>query len=166
MPDEIQQAPEVRDVQHYARTSAPFNFNGLVRHYFMRRGPNVADIQVNLVEKGERADQSHAIAKRIRPAVAEIARKYGAAVAVAEVPPGPPVLQSIVAEIYGPDEEQRVALAREVRSIMERTRGVVDIDWYVEAAQPKIRFLVDKEKAALHDITEAAVADALQIAAQ
>jgi multidrug efflux pump subunit AcrB len=162
----IRREPEVRDFQIYAGASAPFNFNGLVRHYFMRRGPNVADIQVNLVEKGERSDQSHAIAKRIRPAVAAIAKKYGAAVSVAEVPPGPPVLQSIVAEIYGPNEPQRVALAREVRSIMEQTRGVVDIDWYVEAAQPKIRFIVDKEKAALHGITEAAVADALQIAAQ
>lgn len=166
MADAIQQAPEVRDVQIYAGTSAPFNFNGLVRHYFMRRGPNVADIQVNLVEKGERDEQSHTIAKRIRPAVAAIAQRHGAVVAVAEVPPGPPVLQSIVAEIYGPDEAQRVALAREVRSIMERTPGIVDIDWYVEAPQPKIRFLVDKEKAALHGISEAAVADAIQIAAQ
>jgi multidrug efflux pump subunit AcrB len=166
MAESIRQAPEVRDFQIYAGTSAPFNFNGLVRHSFMRRGPNVADIQVNLVEKGQRAGQSHAIAKRIRPAVAAIAEKYGAAVSVAEVPPGPPVLQSIVAEIYGPDETQRVALAREVRSIMERTPGVVDIDWYVEAAQPKVRFLVDKEKAALHDISEAAVAEAVQIAAQ
>src|SRR5690606_4308789 len=114
MADAIQQAPEVRDVQIYAGTSAPFNFNGLVRHYFMRRGPNVADIQVNVVEKGERDEQSHTIAKRIRPAVAAIAQRHGADVAVAEVPPGPPVLQSIVAEIYGPDEAQRVALAREV----------------------------------------------------
>ncbi len=162
----IRAEPEVRDYQIYAGTSAPFNFNGLVRHYFLRRGPNVADIQVNLVEKGERADQSHAIAKRIRPAVAAIAKKYGAAVAVAEVPPGPPVLQSIVAEIYGPDEAQRVALAREVRAIMERTPGVVDIDWYVEAPQPKVRFVVDKEKAALHGVSEAAVAETVQLAAQ
>lgn len=162
----IRDEPEVSDYQIYAGTAAPFNFNGLVRHYFMRRGPNVADIQVNLVGKGERSAQSHAIATRIRPAVAAIARKHGAAVAVAEVPPGPPVLQSIVAEIYGPDESQRLALAREIRGIMERTGSVVDVDWYVEAPQPKIRYVVDKAKAALHGVSEAAIADTLQLAAQ
>ncbi|MBL9206028.1 MAG: efflux RND transporter permease subunit, partial [Opitutaceae bacterium] len=108
----------------------------------------------------------HAIAKRIRPAVAAIAKKYGASVAVAEVPPGPPVLQSIVAEIYGPDEGQRLALAKEVRGIMEATEGVVDIDWYVEADQPKIRFVVDRVKAALHGIPEDAIARTLALAAQ
>ena len=109
----IRTEPEVRDYQVYAGTAAPFNFNGLVRHYYLRRGPNVADIQVNLVGKERRSRQSHDIAKRIRPAVAAIARQYGAAVAVAEVPPGPPVLQSIVAEVYGPDPVQRTALAAE-----------------------------------------------------
>ncbi len=166
MAEAIRREPEVRDFQIYAGTAAPFNFNGLVRHYFMRRGPNVADIQVNLVGKGERSDQSHAIAKRIRPAVAAIAAKYGAAVAVAEVPPGPPVLQSIVAEIYGAEEEKRVALAQEVRAIMARTKGIVDIDWYVEDPQPKVRFVVDRAKAALHGVSEAAVAQTLQLAAQ
>jgi multidrug efflux pump subunit AcrB len=162
----IRGEPEVRDYQIYSGTAAPFNFNGLVRHYYLRRGANVADIQVNLVGKDERSHQSHAIAKRVRPAVAAIAKKYGAAVAVAEVPPGPPVLQSIVAEIYGPDETQRIALAREVRRIMEQTTGVVDIDWYVEDPQPKIRYVVDKAKAALHGISEASIAEALQFAAQ
>ena len=158
--------PEVRDYQIYAGTASPFNFNGLVRHYFMRRGPNVADIQVNLVPKGDRADQSHAIAKRTRALVTPIAVRYGAAVAVAEVPPGPPVLQSIVAEIYGPDESQRLALAREVRTLMEKTKGVVDIDWYVEADQSKIRYVVDQEKAAHHGITEADIARTLALGAQ
>jgi multidrug efflux pump subunit AcrB len=162
----LRNEPEVRDYQIYAGTSAPFNFNGLVRHYYLRRGPNVADIQVNLVGKDERARQSHAIAKRIRPAVAAIARKYGAAVAVAEVPPGPPVLQSIVAEIYGPDEAQRLALAREVKRLMGETPGVVDIDWYVEDPQPKVRYVVDRTKAALHRISEQAIAQALQLAAR
>ena len=162
----IRSEPEVRDYQVYAGTAAPFNFNGLVRHYYLRRGPNVADIQVNLVGKELRSLQSHDIAKRIRPAVAAIARKHGVAVAVAEVPPGPPVLQSIVAEIYGPDEAKRIELAREVRTIMERTTGVVDIDWYVEAPQPKVRYVADQTKAALHGVSEAAVAEALQLAAQ
>ncbi len=162
----IRTEPEIRDCQIYAGTAAPFNFNGLVRHYYLRRGPNVADIQVNLVGKDERSAQSHAIAKRVRPRVAAIAKKYGAAVAVAEVPPGPPVLQSIVAEIYGPDEPQRVALAREVRAIMERTPGVVDLDWYVEDAQPKVRYIVDRAKAAQHGVSDAAIGATLRLAAQ
>ncbi|PTY08691.1 multidrug transporter AcrB [Opitutaceae bacterium EW11] len=162
----IQREPEVRDFQIYAGTASPFNFNGLVRHYFMRRGPNVADIQVNLVGKGERSDQSHAIAKRVRPRLAEIAKRYGAAVAVAEVPPGPPVLQTLVAEIYAPTPEQRIGLAKEVRAVMERTAGVVDIDWYLEADQPKVRYVIDKEKAAYHGVSEAAIAQTLQFAAQ
>jgi multidrug efflux pump subunit AcrB len=166
MGDALRTVPEVRDFQLYAGTAAPFNFNGLVRHSYLRRGPNVADIQVNLVGKGERSDQSHAIAKRVRPLVTAIARKYGAAVAVSEVPPGPPVLQSIVAEIYGPDEGQRLALAREVRGIMERTTGVVDIDWYVEDPQPKVRFVVDRLKAAQHGVSEGAIARTLALAAQ
>jgi len=166
MAEAIRAEPEVRDFQIYAGTAAPFNFNGLVRHYFMRRGPNVADIQVNLADKAARSAQSHDIAKRIRPAVAAIAARYGAAVAVAEVPPGPPVLQSLVAEIYGPDEAQRVALAAEVRGIMERTVGVVDIDWYVEAEQPRVRYLVDKEKAAHHGVSEETIVAAIGLAAQ
>jgi len=162
----IRGEPEVRDYQIYAGTASPFNFNGLVRHYFMRRGPNVADIQVNLVGKGERSDQSHAIAKRIRPRVAAIAAKYGAAVAVAEVPPGPPVLQTLVAEIYGPTESARIALAKKIRDVMEKSPGVVDVDWYVEADQPKVRFVVEKEKAAFHGISAATIAETLQLAAQ
>ena len=161
----IRTEPEVRDYQIYAGTASPFNFNGLVRHYFMRRGPNVADIQVNLVGKGERSDQSHAIAKRIRPRVAAIAAKYHASVAVAEVPPGPPVLQTLVAEIYGPTEEMRLKLAKRVRSVMEKSAGVVDIDWYVEADQPKVRYVVDKEKAALHGINATTIAQTLQLGA-
>lgn len=162
----LRSVPEVRDYQIYAGTAAPFNFNGLVRHSYLRRGPNVADIQVNLVGKSDRAEQSHAIAKRVRPLVTAIAKKYGAAVAVAEVPPGPPVLQSIVAEIYGPDEPQRVALAGEIRSIMEHSKGVVDLDWYVEDEQPKIRYVVDRLKAAHHGVSEAAIARTLALAAQ
>jgi multidrug efflux pump subunit AcrB len=166
MADAVRTAPEVRDFQIYAGTAAPFNFNGLVRHSYLRRGPNVADIQVNLVEKSLRADQSHAVAVRLRPLVAAIAKKYGAAVAVSEVPPGPPVLQSLVAEIYGPDDELRLALAREVRGIMERTPGVVDLDWFVEDEQPKVRYVVDRAKAALHGVSEAAIARTLALAAQ
>ncbi len=160
----IRDEPEVTDYQIYIGTAAPFNFNGLVRHYFMRRGSHVADLQVNLLNKHERAAQSHDIAKRVRPKVAEVAARYDARVAVAEVPPGPPVLQTLVAEIYGPDEESRHALAREVRSIFRQTPGVVDVDWYLEADQPKARFVIDKEKAALHGISAETIAQTLQIA--
>jgi multidrug efflux pump subunit AcrB len=162
----IRTEPEVSDYQIYAGTASPFNFNGLVRHYFMRRGSNVADLQVNLLPKHERDAQSHDIAKRVRPRLAAIAEKYGAAVAVAEVPPGPPVLQTLVAEIYGPTEEARLALATKVREIFRATPGVVDIDWYVEEQQPKTILRVDKEKAALHGITEAAITRTVQMAMQ
>jgi multidrug efflux pump subunit AcrB len=166
MAEVLREVPEVRDFQIYAGTAAPFNFNGLVRHYFLRRGPNVADIQVNLVAKGERSDQSHAIAVRLRELVTPIAHRHGATLVVAEVPPGPPVLQSIVAEIYGPDEEQRLALAREIRRRMEATPGIVDIDWYVQDEQPQARFVIDREKAALHGISPATITATLALAAQ
>ncbi len=154
--------PEVVNYQIYAGTSSPYNFNGLVRHYFMRSGPTVADIQVNLRPKGERDKQSHDIAKRVRPAIAAIADKYGAAVAVAEVPPGPPVLQTLVAEIYGPSDKERVALATAVKKIFAETEGVVDIDWYREEDRSKLVLSVDKEKAALNGISEGAVNRAVQ----
>ncbi|MGC8991525.1 MAG: efflux RND transporter permease subunit, partial [Verrucomicrobiia bacterium] len=149
----VRDEPEVTDYQVYVGTAAPFNFNGLVRHYFMRRGASVADLQVNLVNKHDRSAQSHDIAKRVRPRVAAIAEKYGARVAVAEVPPGPPVLQTLVAEIYGPDESSRRALAREITAIFKGTEGVVDTDWYIEDNQPKATFVIDKEKAALHGVS-------------
>ena len=156
--------PEVTDYQIYVGLAAPFNFNGLVRHYFMRRGAHVADLQVNLVNKHDRKAQSHDIAKRVRPAVARIAENYGARVAVAEVPPGPPVLQTLVAEIYGPDEPTRQAVAQQVRQIFNATPGVVDVDWYLEADQPKTRFIIDKEKAALHGISAETISQTLRIA--
>ncbi len=156
--------PEVVDYQIYAGTASPFNFNGLVRHYFMRRGAFVADLQVNLVGKSERKAQSHDIAKRVRPQVAAIAEKYGARVAVAEVPPGPPVLQTLVAEIYGPTEETRLALANKVIDIFKHTPGVVDVDWYIEAEQPKARFVIDKEKAALNGVSAETISQTLRMA--
>jgi multidrug efflux pump subunit AcrB len=160
----IRVEPEVTDYEIYAGVASPFNFNGLVRHYFMRRGANVADIQVNLLPKGKRSAQSHDIAKRVRPRVAEIAARYGARVAVAEVPPGPPVLQTLVAEVYGPNEESRIALAHKVIDIFKQTAGVVDTDWYIEADQPKARFVIDKEKAALHGISAETISQTLKIA--
>jgi multidrug efflux pump subunit AcrB len=160
----VRTEPEVTDYQIYAGVAAPFNFNGLVRHYFMRRGANVADIQVNLVSKHDRKAQSHDIARRVRPRVTAIAERFGARVAMAEVPPGPPVLQTLVAEIYGPDDAARLALAAKVRDIFRQTPGVVDVDWYVEADQPKATFVIDKEKAALHGISAETISQTLRIA--
>jgi multidrug efflux pump subunit AcrB len=161
---ELRREPEVRDYQIYAGTAAPFNFNGLVRHYFLRRGPNVADIQVNLLAKGERSAQSHEVAARVRPRLAELARRHGATLAVAEVPPGPPVLQTLVAEVYGPDEESRLSLARRVKEIFARTEGVVDIDWYVEELQPSVHLRIDRTKAALHGISAETISRTLRTA--
>jgi len=156
--------PEVVNLQTYVGTAAPYNFNGLVRHYFLRRGSNVADIQVNLVPKGERDRQSHEIAKAVREDLQPIAEKWGARIKVAEVPPGPPVLQTLVAEIYGPDQERRIEIARQIREMFEKLDGVVDVDWYVEDDYPKYRLVVDEEKAALNGISEEDIAKTLAIA--
>jgi len=166
MAEVIKHDPAVVDYQVYVGIASPYNFNGLVRHYFMRQGPTVADIQVNLLPKHERTLKSHDIAVRVRPAIAEIAKKYGAAVVVAEVPPGPPVLQTLVAEIYGPGENERVKLAAAVKDIFESTEGVVDVDWYQEAERSRLVLTVDKEKAALNHISEAEITRVVQIAMQ
>jgi multidrug efflux pump subunit AcrB len=144
---------EVTNYQSYVGTAAPFNFNGLVRHYYFRTGSNVADIQVNFVSKDERKSQSHDIAKRIRPAIKEIGDRYGGRVKVVEIPPGPPVLSTLVAEVYGPDVNRQREIASDIKGVFEKTKGVVDIDWYVEADEKKVFFDVDKEKAAYHGIS-------------
>jgi multidrug efflux pump subunit AcrB len=160
--DYLKTVPEVTDYQLYIGTAAPYNFNGLVRHYFLRSGSNVVDLQVNFVGKGERSSQSHEIAKRLRPAIKSIGDKYGARIKIAEIPPGPPVLSTLVAEIYGPDEKGQIAIARDVKHIFETTGGVVDVDWYVEADQKKFTFAVDKEKAAENGISTEAASQTLR----
>lgn len=164
MGEYLKTVPEVTDFQTYVGTAAPYNFNGLVRHYFMRSGSNVADIQVNFVQKSERRVQSHELAKQLRPGLKKIADRYHARLKVAEIPPGPPVLSTLVAEVYGPDPERQTGIARSIRDIFEKTDGVVDVDWYVEDDQKKITFDVDREKAAQHGITTEAVAQGLRIA--
>ena len=163
MGDALRTVPEVTDFQIYIGTSAPFNFNGLVRHYYLRKGSGLADIQVNLLPKDEREDQSHAIAKRIRPLVKAVADKYGARVKVAEIPPGPPVLATLVAELYGPDDASRAGVAAKVKAILAKTVGVVDVDWYREDDQAKLTFAVDQEKTALSGIAVDDVARTLSI---
>ncbi|MBS1835361.1 MAG: efflux RND transporter permease subunit, partial [Acidobacteria bacterium] len=161
---DAEKQPEVTDVQTYAGTASPYNFNGLVRHYYLRRGANVADIQVNLLPKGDRKARSHEIAEQIRNRIAATAQRFGARVKVAEVPPGPPVLQTLVAEVYGPDLDRRIALARQIRDLLRSTNGVVDTDWYVEDPQPKIVYEVDRQKAALSGVSQAEIAQTLRLA--
>jgi multidrug efflux pump subunit AcrB len=162
--EETQKQREVVNIQTYAGTASPYNFNGLVRHYYLRRGPNVADIQVNLLRKDARDLQSHEIAKQVRQRLLPIAERFGARIKVAEVPPGPPVLETLVAEVYGPVMEGRIALARKIRDLFKQTKGVVDVDWYVEDDQTKYRLLVDQQKASLNGISEDDIARAMQVA--
>ncbi len=162
--DYLKTVPEVTDFESYVGTSAPYNFNGLVRHYFLRNSSNMADIQVNLVDKDMRKEQSHEIAKRIRPPLTKIADAFNARIKVVEIPPGPPVLSPLVAEIYGPNLQRQRQIAAQVKHIFSTTPGVVDVDWYVEDPHYKYVFVVDKEKAVLYGISPAAVAKTLRIA--
>jgi len=157
------QQPEVTNYEIYAGTSGPYNFNGLVRHYFLRRQPNQADIQVNLLSRHDRKAQSHEIARRFRPELDRIAQPFGARIKVAEVPPGPPVLQTLVAEVYGPDYKGQIEVATQIKKIFQQTPGVVDVDWYVEDPQTKYNLTVDLDKAALHGISPAQVTRTLQV---
>lgn len=156
--------PEVINYQSYVGTASPYNFNGLVRHYFLRSGANVADIQVNFLPKDDRKRQSHDIAKAIRPKLKEIADRYNARIQVAEIPPGPPVLQTLVTEIYGPDYQEQINLATQIRQLYQATDGVVDVDWYVEAPQTDYRLVIDREKAALNGISPTQISEVLQMA--
>ncbi|MFA6872439.1 MAG: efflux RND transporter permease subunit, partial [Bacteroidaceae bacterium] len=155
---------EVVNYQTYVGTSAPINFNGLARHYDLRSGENVADVQINLTDKGERKLESHDIEKALRPGIQKIAKKYNANVKVVEVPPGPPVLSTLVAEIYGPDYKEQIKVASQIKNLLNRTPGVVDVDWMVEGDQKEYVFDVDKEKAMLRGVAPAQVIMAVQSA--
>jgi multidrug efflux pump subunit AcrB len=156
--------PEVVDLQTYAGTASPYNFNGLVRHYFLRSGPNMADIQVNLKAKHDRKADSHAIARQVRQRLLPVAARYKAKIQVAEVPPGPPVLQTLVAEVYGPDPAGRDRIARQIMQILEKSKGVVDVDWYGEEDQTRRRYRIDEAKAVAHGVNAAMLAQTLAMA--
>ena len=151
----IAERPEVTDYQIYAGTSAPINFNGLVRQYYLRSGHEVGDIQVNLVDKHHRDLKSHEIALEVRPALAAIGKKYGASVKVVEVPPGPPVQAPLVAEVYGPFQESRERLTAELRRIVDGKPDIVDVDDSLDAPRPRYVVAVDRQKAALLGISQA-----------
>ena len=157
------QQPEVVNYEIYSGTSGPYNFNGLVRHYFLRSQPNQADIQVNLLSRHDRSAQSHEIARRLRPELDRIGAPFGARIKVAEVPPGPPVLETIVAEVYGPNYAGQTELAAKIKKIFQQTPGVVDVDWYIEDQQTKHNLNVILDKAALHGLSAADVARSTEI---
>ena len=159
----LRKLPETQRVVAYLGIGAPYNFNGLVRHYFLRTNPNQADLVVQLTPKGHRR-QSHAIARSVRAEVTKIARAHGARVQVAEVPPGPPVLSTLVFEIYGPDAAQRDDMARRLKALLEETEDITDVDTYVPDAEPLDRLIVDREKATLNGIAPAQVAAAARFA--
>jgi multidrug efflux pump subunit AcrB len=152
--DHLETVPEVQDYQLYAGTSAPINFNGLVRQYYLRSQPHQGDIQVNLVDKSLRDRQSHDIALSVRGALAEIGRAHGASVTMVEVPPGPPVLAPLVAEVYGLDHDRQMAVARQVRAAFEATAHVVDVDDSIEAPQTRLIVDVDRARAAKLGVTQ------------
>ncbi len=160
----VDRVPEVLDYQGYAGTAAPINFNGLVRQYFLRSGGNVGDLQVNLVDKHARKRQSHEIARALRPTLAAIGRRHGASVKVVEVPPGPPVLAPLVAELYGPDYATARRLAKTLERRFLATEGVVDVDTSVESDAPRETVVVDRARAARLGVPQAAIADALAAA--
>ena len=154
--------PEVTDYQAYAGTAAPINFNGLLRQYYLRATGAVGDLQVNLIDKHERSAQSHAIAMRVRPALQRIAQRFGANVKVVEVPPGPPVLAPLVAEVYGPEAAGRRQVAKAVRAIFESHPGVVDVDDSGIADAPRTLLLVDRRKAAMLGVSQQAIVTTLR----
>lgn len=159
--------PEVVDFQLYIGLASPMDFNGMVRHYFLRRGAHVADIRVNLAPKKQRAQQSHTLLLRIRDDLTELARSAGANVKLVEVPPGPPVISTITAEVYGPPDatyKETMAAARRVEARMKREPGVVDVDTSIEADRQRFLFVTDKRKAALSGVSTQDIAETLQLA--
>jgi len=162
----VLEEPEVKDVEVYSGVAAPFTFVGMVRHSFMREAPEQVDVQVNLVPKKERPAQSHAIVMRLRPALEALAHPAGARLKLLEIPPGPPVLDTLVAEVYGPTTAERDRLAREVLLAFRTTEGVVDVDSTLNPTAPRVALAVDREKAALHGVQAAAVVETLAAAGQ
>ncbi|HEX5633063.1 MAG TPA: efflux RND transporter permease subunit, partial [Gemmatimonadales bacterium] len=156
--------PEVLDVQVHSGVAAPFTFVGMVRHSFLREAPEQVDLQINLLPKGDRKASSHQIATRIRPEIEALAWPAGARVKVVEIPPGPPVLATMVAEIYAPSAAERDRLAGEVRAAFRSVPGIVDVDSTLEPTRPKLALTVDREKAALHGVQPAHVVETLAAA--
>lgn len=160
---------EVSSYQSYVGLSSPMDFNGLVRHYYLRQGSHVGDVRVVLLDKSVREQQSHAIALRMRPEIDRIETRFGANIKIVEMPPGPPVLATVVAEVYGPPEAsyaQIIQVSNQVRHSLEQTEGVVDVDDFVEAPQEKLHYILNQEKAALLGISTEQVATSLRMSVE
>ena len=155
--------PEVRSIQSYAGTAAPFNFNGLVRHYYLRQSVELGELQLNLAPRGDRARASHAIALDLRERLKQVAVPEGTSVKVVEVPPGPPVLATLLAEIYGPDSETRRTVAREVKQIFASVPFIVDIDDSIGAPRPRLRVAIDQDRLEFFGVAQSDVYDTLQM---
>ena len=162
----IEKVPEVSDYEVYAGTSAPINFNGLVRQYYLRQSPELGDMQVNLVDKRHRSRKSHDIALAVRPELATIARRYSASIQVVEVPPGPPVRAPIVAEVYGPRYAEQRHLAQQIRKVFDDTRDVVDVDDSIEAPAPRLIVEADRQKAAVLGVSQQQIVQAMVVGLQ
>jgi multidrug efflux pump subunit AcrB len=163
--DVLRTVPEVADYQSYVGHASPHDFNGLVRRYFLRRGPHLADVRVTLADKADREMQSHSIALRIRPAIEEVAERHGAVVRIVEAPPGPPVLATVVGEVLAPPQatwDEQIEQAKKVKGLFARVDKLVEVDDMIEADQPEYRFVVDREKAALSGIAPADIAMTLR----
>jgi multidrug efflux pump subunit AcrB len=160
----VESVPEVTDYQAYAGTAAPINFNGLVRQYYLREDPNMGDIQVNLLDRHERDRSSHEIAASLREGLTAVGRRYGASVKVVEVPPGPPVMSPIVAEIYGPDYESQRRLGKQLERMFQATPDIVDIDTSVEAEARRYILEVDRQRASLLGVSQSQVSSTLAMA--
>jgi len=154
----------VKDIQVYAGEAAPFTFVGMVRHSFLRSEAQMVDLQVNLVPKQQRKEQSHAIVVRLRPELEKLIKGSDARMKLVEIPPGPPVMDTIVAEIYGPSEAERTRLATETLAAFKSVDGIVDVDSTLNATGPKLSLVLDREKAALHGVAPAAVVQTLAMA--
>ena len=159
--DRLKDLPELVSIQAYAGTAAPFNFNGLVRHYYLRDEPQMGDLSINLTPKGERSRASHAIALDIRKRLAGLRAAAARALKVVEVPPGPPVLSTLLAEIYGPDAASRRALAAKVRKAFETVDFIVDVDDSFGVPSERLRFAIDQEALEFHGVEEQAVYDTI-----
>ncbi len=162
--DRLRTIPEVRALQTYVGTSSPFNFNGMVRHYYLRRSPWEADIQVMLLDKNERDRGSHELAVAARELLTPVARQMGARIQVVEMPPGPPVLQTVVAEVYGPSAAVRSEFAQDLTAMFRKVDNIVDVDNYMTQPQEYWRFEVDTEKAVRRGISVDAVRNNLAMA--
>ncbi len=159
----LQTVPYVTSYQTYVGLSAPYDFNGLVRHYFLREDSNDADIQINFIPKEQRSMQSHQLIEKLRGPITSIANKYHAKIVMEETPPGPPVLSTLVAEIYGPTQKGQIQAAKKLKKIFEKTPGVVDIDWSLIHPQKKVVFHINKEKSALDGVSTKEISEALRI---